>query len=91
MADNIDPSSKKPVQEDPVTSPAPPSSGGAQDATSVRKAIITNPEALSDPEYSDVDAPPVDEIAADEGKYVVGAYTVSWRCADCACSTRSAR
>ena len=33
-----------------------------------KQAIITNPEALSDPEYSDVDAPPVEQIAADEGK-----------------------
>ena len=32
-----------------------------------KKAVITNPEALSDPEYSDEDAPPVEEIAADEG------------------------
>lgn len=32
-----------------------------------RKALITNPEALSDPEYSDEDAPPVDVIEADEG------------------------
>lgn len=32
-----------------------------------KKALITNPEALSDPEYSDEDAPPVEQIAADEG------------------------
>ncbi|KAL1391168.1 protein phosphatase-like protein PP1 regulatory subunit sds22 [Phyllosticta capitalensis] len=31
-----------------------------------KKPIITNPEALSDPEYSDEDAPPVDVIDADE-------------------------
>lgn len=31
------------------------------------KAIITNPEALEDPDYSDEDAPPVEEIEADEG------------------------
>jgi hypothetical protein len=31
------------------------------------KAIITNPEALEDSDYSDPDAPPVDEIEADEG------------------------
>ncbi|EAW08254.1 putative protein phosphatase PP1 regulatory subunit Sds22 [Aspergillus clavatus NRRL 1] len=30
------------------------------------KATITNPEALEDPEYSDSDAPPVEEIEADE-------------------------
>ena len=32
-----------------------------------RRAVITNPEALSDPEYSDDDAPPVQQIDADEG------------------------
>jgi hypothetical protein len=31
------------------------------------RATITNPEALEDPEYSDSDAPPVEEIEADEG------------------------
>ncbi|CBF89513.1 putative protein phosphatase PP1 regulatory subunit Sds22 [Aspergillus nidulans FGSC A4] len=30
------------------------------------KATITNPEALEDPDYSDSDAPPVEEIEADE-------------------------
>lgn len=33
-----------------------------------KQATLANPEALSDPEYSDEDAPPVDEIAADEGR-----------------------
>lgn len=31
-----------------------------------RKPVIANPGALSDPEYSDEDAPPVEEIEADE-------------------------
>ncbi|KAF2084084.1 L domain-like protein [Saccharata proteae CBS 121410] len=31
-----------------------------------RRPVITNPEALTDPEYSDEDAPPVDVIEADE-------------------------
>ncbi|KAJ9616811.1 protein phosphatase regulatory subunit Sds22 [Cladophialophora chaetospira] len=31
-----------------------------------RNAVLANPEALSDPEYSDPDAPPVDQIEADE-------------------------
>ncbi|RAK72594.1 NIF-domain-containing protein [Aspergillus fijiensis CBS 313.89] len=31
-----------------------------------KEAIITNPEALEDPDYSDSDAPPVEEIQADE-------------------------
>ncbi len=33
-----------------------------------KKAIITNPEALSDPEYSDEEAPPVEQIDPDEGR-----------------------
>lgn len=31
-----------------------------------KQAILTNPEALSDAEYSDDDAPPVQQIEADE-------------------------
>lgn len=31
------------------------------------KAVITNPEALEDSDYSDPEAPPVEEIDADEG------------------------
>jgi hypothetical protein len=34
------------------------------------KAVITNPEALEDSDYSDPDAPPVDEIQADEGTVI---------------------
>ena len=33
-----------------------------------KKAVLANPEALSDPDYSDEDAPPVEQINADEGK-----------------------
>ncbi|KAL2813788.1 hypothetical protein BDW59DRAFT_176634 [Aspergillus cavernicola] len=33
------------------------------------RATITNPEALEDPDYSDSDAPPVEEINADEGEF----------------------
>ena len=33
-----------------------------------RRAEVTNADILSDPEYSDEDAPPVDQIEADEGK-----------------------
>lgn len=32
-----------------------------------RRAVVTNAEILSDPEYSDEDAPPVEQIVADEG------------------------
>ncbi|KAK4692749.1 protein phosphatase 1 regulatory subunit 7, partial [Lecanoromycetidae sp. Uapishka_2] len=35
-----------------------------------RRAVVTNAEILSDPEYSDEDAPPVEQINADEGGYV---------------------
>ncbi len=32
-----------------------------------KQAVLANPEALSDPDYSDEDAPPVEQIDADEG------------------------
>lgn len=32
-----------------------------------KRAIVANAEILSDPEYSDEDAPPVEQIDADEG------------------------
>lgn len=32
-----------------------------------KKAVVTNAEILSDPEYSDDEAPTVDQIEADEG------------------------
>ena len=34
-----------------------------------KQAVLVNPEALSDPDYSDEDAPPVEEIDADEGMH----------------------
>lgn len=33
-----------------------------------KKAVVTNADILSDPEYSDDEAPPVDQIEADEGR-----------------------
>lgn len=33
-----------------------------------KKAVVTNAEILSDPEYSDDEAPPVEQIEADEGR-----------------------
>ena len=33
-----------------------------------KRAVLANPEALSDPEYSNEDAPPVEHIDADEGR-----------------------
>ena len=32
-----------------------------------KRPVIANPGALSDPEHSDEDAPPVEQIEADEG------------------------
>lgn len=32
-----------------------------------KQAVLANPEALEDPDYSDDDAPPPEEIGADEG------------------------
>ncbi len=35
-----------------------------------RRAVVTNAEILSDPEYSDEDAPPLEQINADEGQCI---------------------
>ena len=32
-----------------------------------KKPLLVNPEALTDPEYSDEEAPPAEQINADEG------------------------
>jgi protein phosphatase 1 regulatory subunit 7 len=48
-------------------SKSPKSSTGWDGKLRVSKqATLANPEALSDPEYSDHDAPPVQQIEADE-------------------------
>lgn len=39
-----------------------------------QKAVITNPEALEDSDYSDPEAPPVEEIDADEGTKFLPEY-----------------
>lgn len=36
-----------------------------------KKAVLANPGALSDPDYSDEGAPPVEQIDADEGKRAI--------------------
>ena len=61
----------------PVEAPASSKSPTLQDSKGWdgklrvdRRAVVTNAEILSDPEYSDEDAPPVEEIVADEGKCV---------------------
>lgn len=43
------------------------------------KATITNPEALEDPDYSDSDAPPAEEIDADEGEFTAATIAVARR------------
>lgn len=45
-----------------------------------RRAVVTNAEILSDPEYSDEDAPPVDQIDADEGEsvFAFSAFPLTW-------------
>lgn len=53
-----------------------------------RTAVITNPEALEDPDYSDPDAPPVEEIEADEGKSLFPAET--YKCPKCSFETSNA-
>ena len=47
-----------------------------------RRAVVANAEILSDPEYSDEDAPPVEQIVADEGKcvFVFFRFSADWTC-----------
>ena len=47
-----------------------------------RRAVVTNAEILSDPEYSDEDAPPVEQIVADEGNcvFVLYAFLLTGMC-----------
>ena len=64
---------------DPPTAPNPPSPTNGSSLRDSKgwdgklrldkKAVITNAEVLSDPEYSDEDALPVEQISADEGKF----------------------
>lgn len=56
----------KDTSDDHSTS-APRSASGWDGKLRVqRNAVLSNPEALSDPEYSDPDAPPVEQIPADD-------------------------
>ncbi|KAI9837050.1 MAG: hypothetical protein M1819_000699 [Sarea resinae] len=58
-------SSGEPVPDKPHSSPRD-SKGWDGKLRVDRRPVITNPEALSDPEYSDPEAPPVEQIEADE-------------------------
>ncbi len=60
------------------------SSGWDGRARVERRAVLSNPEALSDPEYSDEDAPPVNQIEADEGEFILA--KIDHVCADLSCS-----
>ena len=62
--------------EDPAISDVPPTSDGSTLTDKNgwdgklrvgKKAEVVNAEILSDPDYSDEDAPPVEQIQADEG------------------------
>lgn len=66
----MDTSSDRPADPpSPTNSKTPQGSKGWDGKLRVdRRAVITNAEILSDPEYSDEDAPPVEQIVADEGK-----------------------
>ena len=45
-----------------------------------RNAVLTNPEALSDPDYSNEDAPPVAQIEADEGSFQRETFLFRYSC-----------
>ncbi|GAB7360118.1 hypothetical protein MBLNU230_g7881t1 [Neophaeotheca triangularis] len=69
MSDNTVPTNGASDTTEPAASASTPHSNksGWDGKLRVNKqATLANPEALSDPEYSDEDAPPVDEIEADE-------------------------
>ena len=48
-----------------------------------KRAVLQNPEVLSDPDVSDEDAPPVEEISADEGtmkrSYIINCSRLTYR------------
>lgn len=57
------------LSEDKTSTPHSNRTGwdGKLRVNSEKQAVLANPEALEDSDYEDEDAPPVDEIAADEG------------------------
>lgn len=61
MTDPIDETAAAPASKTPTSS-----SGWDGKLRVQKQATLANPEALSDPEYSDDDAPPVQQIEADE-------------------------
>lgn len=69
MADEKEPANGTPEPNGTSSMPHPPTSRTGWDGKLRvnKQATLVNPEALSDPDYSDEDAPPVDQIDADEG------------------------
>lgn len=58
-----------PHMSDSTNSSKPRDSNGWDGKLRVeKKAVLANPEALSDSEYSDENAPPMEQIEADEGR-----------------------
>ena len=75
------------MQDKTIDDPPPTNGSGPRDSKGWdgklrvdRRAVVTNGEALSDPEYSDKDAPPVEQIGADEGSHIVSLSTSSLTC-----------
>ena len=59
----------KDLEVQPVSNVLPPRNNQGWDGKLriEKRATVANAEILSDPEYSDEDAPPVEQIDADEG------------------------
>lgn len=58
-----------PTTNGPTNGSPPPNSSGWDGKLRVdKKVVLSNAEVLSDPDYSDEDAPPVEQIDADEGQ-----------------------
>lgn len=58
-----------PTDYPPTRPKSPPrDSKGWDGKARVKKAKVVNADGLSDPEHSDEDAPPVEQIDADEGR-----------------------
>jgi len=78
MSDTPDaPNGAKDTNGTPSKSSTPHSKSGWDGKLRVnnsKQATLANPEALDDPDYSDEDAPPVDQIAADEGKSIASPF-----------------
>ena len=70
----VNPSAETPT---PTNGTKPYNSNGWDGKLRVdRRAVVTNAEILSDADYSDEDAPPVDQIDADDGGFISTSSTV---------------